>query len=707
MPSQDTPAERAVWMTTYPGPFTTDPTTHERIQTTRRGFVELLLSDVRQLAIPADASKEKSRAAKAALPCYSLTTSRGDKRGLDFLEGCYAISLDLDDPSLPVGIDTAVENLPYACVVLTSSRHTAEAPRLRAHVWTSRPVDAKEYSACWEYLRDLALRRGMGVGREAKEAARIWFAPATVIGSTFELREGAGPDLDVDAVLAEMAKKAKPGKQAGKRAQLTLVHGSRSSEVERCRAYLAKKPPAVDGEGGSGITFNVAATIVEWVADVSQHEGLMREYSDRCLPPWSDAEQKHKLKSAYASTSYQGPPSRERASTPPPPVVDDDALPDLVEHNGQPVKTAGNVALMMAVFPGGCPRFDSLLNRVIWPDGQEHSDHRDAEVQQWLAAQPVTHRVLVGIDGVHAGIKLAASKREFHPVAEYLSSLTWDDVPRIDAFAETYLRATPRELNAAYMRCFFVGAVARAMRPGCQFDTTMVLEGKQGARKTSALRVLGGPWYRSSHIDVRKRPDCYQALEGAWIYELSEIDAYTGANEQGQLKSFLSADADTYRPSYGRNSIRRLRGVAFVGTTNQSAYLRDDTGGRRIHPVACGDVDLASLVRDRDQLWAEARARFDAGESWWLDAGMEAQAAEDVEDRREADAWDDVLPTLLRDHVSVTSYACLTLIGVEPVRQDRQATQRVGAALRRIGWSRHRITRSGNQAWEYRRPNSG
>ena len=54
---------------------------------------------------------------------------------------------------------------------------------------------------------------------------------------------------------------------------------------------------------------------------------------------------------------------------------------------------------------------------------------------------------------------------------------------------------------------------------------------------------------------------------------------------------------------------------------------RLETGGRRFWPVACGLIDIEALAHDRDQLWAEARGRFDAGTAWWLETNELAQMA--------------------------------------------------------------------------------
>lgn len=374
----------------------------------------------------------------------------------------------------------------------------------------------------------------------------------------------------------------------------------------------------------------------------------------------------------------------------------------LIEINGSPAKIAENVARMLALYPRGAPRFNTFANRVVWPDGAEVSDTDEMILQGWLSEQPHAMRVACGVDVVHGGVVLAASRSPYHPVQEYLSGLTWDGVPRISTFGTTCLSAPDSPYVSAVIRCFFLGCVARAMRPGCQLDTMMILEGAQGVRKTTALRTLAGPeWFSCTTIDLRKSPDKYQQLDGVWIYELGEFDAHARASDQGEIKAYISTREDRYRPSYGRNTITRLRGVAFAGSTNATTYLADETGGRRFHPVLCGAVNVEAIARDRDQLWAEAMVAFTAGENWWLSSELEAVAASEVDARYHGDTWEETLPRLLVAHESITTSAALLLLGVETAKQGRADSMRVGAALRRIGWVRQRRREGVSRAYEY------
>ena len=97
------------------------------------------------------------------------------------------------------------------------------------------------------------------------------------------------------------------------------------------------------------------------------------------------------------------------------------------------------------------------------------------------------------------------------------------------------------------------------------------------------------------------------------------------------------------------------RQCIFAGTVNHSTYLRDETGGRRFWPVTCRHIDIEALARDRDQLWAEAKAQFDAGAVWWLETAELVQIASDQQmERYEGDPWEEVIGPWVEDRPSVS-----------------------------------------------------
>jgi len=71
------------------------------------------------------------------------------------------------------------------------------------------------------------------------------------------------------------------------------------SPMERARRYVAKCSPAVSGQRGHDATFYIAAVLVNGFAlDQADALVLLWEFNQRCLPPWSEGELIHKIKSA-------------------------------------------------------------------------------------------------------------------------------------------------------------------------------------------------------------------------------------------------------------------------------------------------------------------------------------------------------------------------------------------------------------------------
>src|SRR6185312_14122467 len=228
------------------------------------------------------------------------------------------------------------------------------------------------------------------------------------------------------------------------------------------------------------------------------------------------------------------------------------------------------------------------------------------------------------------------------PIRSYLESLRWDGIERLDSWLCTYLGVEDTTYAWAVGARWLISAVARIYRPGVKADCCLILEGPQGTRKSTALKTLAGPYFTDELADLGSKDSALQT-RGVWIIELSELDTLS-RSEVGRIKAFMSRTTDRFRPPYGKRLIESPRQCVFAGTVNHSTYLRDDTGARRFWPVVCGCIDIEQLARDRDQLWAEAKARFDQGSVWWLDtAALTAVAAQEQAHRFESDPWQELV----------------------------------------------------------------
>lgn len=338
---------------------------------------------------------------------------------------------------------------------------------------------------------------------------------------------------------------------------------------------------------------------------------------------------------------------------------------------------------------------------------REWTDHDDALAQEWLQSQ----ELFVGIADTQRAVDTVARENSYDSLVEHVESLQWDNVSRIDGWLTKCLGAPDSAYTREVGRKWLIGAVARALRPGCKFDTMLILEGEQGLKKSTALAILGGDFFTDSISDVGSK-DASIALDGRWIVELAELDGMN-RRDAGTIKAFLSKTEDKYRPPYGRRDIVRPRRIAFAGSVNpEGGYLNDSTGGRRFWPVECrpvvGDhLDTDGLASVRDQLIAEAKAAFLSGEGWHLSGELEAEAQEEQELRRSRHPWTEAVEQALVGKKTVTTTELLTgAVGKDLSHCTRADTMTVGGILTAAGWTRKKVRDGGEgkPTWVYMRP---
>ncbi|MDC8446440.1 MAG: hypothetical protein LV471_11010, partial [Nitrosomonas sp.] len=307
---------------------------------------------------------------------------------------------------------------------------------------------------------------------------------------------------------------------------------------------------------------------------------------------------------------------------------------------------------------------------------------------------------------VALAVEALAKFNGFNPVKDYLKSLKWDGVLRLNDWISDFIGAPKSEYVWRVSRWFLVGMVARAMQPGVKFDYCLVLEGEQGRGKSAALRVLGGEWFGDTDLDLHSK-DSMSALRGKWLYEIAELGSLA-RSEATRQKSFFSREVDEFRPVYGSREIRCPRQLVFGGTTNEWEWNKDTTGGRRFWPVECqGEINLAGLAEVRDQLFAEAYQVYLSGERFWPTTEEQQQIFNPEQFKRGAsDSYLDLIEVWVKEQYKefcIADVAVLCL-KIDAARLTRDIQTRIGSALRQLGCQRiERRTNAKTRYW-YKAP---
>ncbi|MEA5048421.1 MAG: virulence-associated E family protein [Eubacteriales bacterium] len=328
---------------------------------------------------------------------------------------------------------------------------------------------------------------------------------------------------------------------------------------------------------------------------------------------------------------------------------------------GTPEKTVDNVLIILEHDPMLRDKivFDEFANRGLTL-GALPWDSRVAR-RQWTDTDDAGLRHYIekvyGITGKERlldATALCAFKRRINDVQDYLSTLEWDNVRRLDTLLSDYLGAEDNLYTRAVARKSLAAAVARAMAPGTKYDYMPILTGPQGIGKSTLLRTLGMRWYSDS-LSTFEGKEAREMVQGTWINEIGELNGMT-RSEITTIKQFLSQQEDIYREPYGRRTNAYPRRCVFFGTTNDAEFLRDRTGNRRFWPVDVGIRQpiknvFHDLPEEADQIWAEAYAAWQLGEPLYLSGEAERIAMEQQEEHRESSSKEGLVRDFLEKQV--------------------------------------------------------
>lgn len=222
-------------------------------------------------------------------------------------------------------------------------------------------------------------------------------------------------------------------------------------------------------------------------------------------------------------------------------------------------------------------------------------------------------------------------RNTFHPVRDYLKSIVWDGIERVDKTLVKWLGAEDTDYVRAVTRKTLVAAVKRVFEPGCKFDTMLTLQGAQGLGKSRWIKALGGKWFSDTFGSLANNK-AMENIQGVWLMEIGELAGLKLA-EVNAIKLFMASPQDRFRVAYGKRVETFPRQCIFIGTTNDDSPLHDQSGGRRFWIVrVTKKMREEPTKREVDQLWAEACHWYAQGEEVYLDDTIE-EAAKEIQDQ--------------------------------------------------------------------------
>lgn len=258
------------------------------------------------------------------------------------------------------------------------------------------------------------------------------------------------------------------------------------------------------------------------------------------------------------------------------------------------------------------------LEGVTWAvrdttNGDLWTDSKDYELRIAFEAPKSQggYSIKISDRDIRASIDTVANRNAFHPVRNYLNAFKWDGESRVEDLFIDYMGAEDCSYSRDIARLMMVAAVTRIFEPGHKFDFAVILEGLQGKRKSTFIKVLAKHWGGDLDGDFHDTKQMVELMQGAWIMEIPELTGMARADVRA-IKAFMSRTDDKARLAYAHRAAVYLRQCIFIGSTNDREYLKDDTGGRRFWPVECTvkEIDIDRLLDEVDQLWAESVALY-------------------------------------------------------------------------------------------------
>ena len=297
-----------------------------------------------------------------------------------------------------------------------------------------------------------------------------------------------------------------------------------------------------------------------------------------------------------------------------------------------------------------------------------------------------------------------AREHGFNPVLDLLKATKWDGKDRLPELY-SLMGIEYDTLSQTLVRKWLLQSVAllyNTMQEPFTCDGVLVLNGQQGAGKTSLLRhlALRPQWFGEGLTLDERDKDLQRRAVSVWIGELGEIES-TMKSDIARVKAFITTAVDRYRLPYARDDIVAPRLTSLAATCNTSRFLVDTSGNRRWWSVPFDKVVTFEELQQFDalQLWAQVFAEVEPLAHAEKAACFRLTATERTAlDRRNGDfekpmkaqpEIEDILLLADRDHLHTRPMTTSEFKELWPVLRGYSAAQ-IGAALNKLEVAQNR-----------------
>lgn len=303
-----------------------------------------------------------------------------------------------------------------------------------------------------------------------------------------------------------------------------------------------------------------------------------------------------------------------------------------------------------------------------------------------------------------------AKEKPYNPVTAYLEQVSERVTPAVDVLNRLTREAMglTDPLECRYVTRWLVGAVARAMKPGCKNDTALILQGSQGYRKTTFFQTLFGDDYFMTLGENANERDDLMTMYKNWAVEWGEFEVAAGRKGISEMKNFMSRQRDEFRAPYAATVSEYQRHFVLCGSTNKQEFLYDETGNRRFWVTHIPQpINTQWVEQHRDEIWSAAVALYKAGEQWWL-TDTEQTVSNDANAAYEAESpWETLVSRWLSKSYTAndgipydgnpftTADVLTNAIGKPAGQWNRKDENEVGRVMKRLGYEQKRLRLGG------------